>query len=74
MPVERTVGSTSLVDVLDRVLDRGLRWDPSTRTEPGRASVAPHTTRVVVTFMEVRTDDSPARGAAPAPRPHSPGV
>jgi hypothetical protein len=72
MPVERTVGSTSLVDVLDRVLDRGLRWDPSARVVPGRASAAPRATRVVVTFMEVRTDDRPARGAAP--RPHSPGA
>ncbi|NPC81726.1 hypothetical protein HPC49_26335, partial [Pyxidicoccus fallax] len=57
MPVERTVGSTSLVDVLDRVLDRGLRWDPSARAVPDRASAtSASATRIVVTFMEVRTD------------------
>ncbi|MBZ4422198.1 hypothetical protein [Myxococcus sp. RHSTA-1-4] len=72
MPVERTVGSTSLVDVLDRVLDRGLRWEPSARAVPGRASASPGATRIVVTFMEVRTDDNPARGAPP--RPHFPGA
>lgn len=72
MPVERTAGSTSLVDVLDRVLDRGLRWDTSARAVPGRAESSPSAARVVVTFMEVRTDDSPARGAAP--RPSSPGA
>jgi hypothetical protein len=72
MPVERTAGSTSLVDVLDRVLDRGLRWDPSARALRGLASPSPGATRVVVTFMEVRTEDSPARGASP--RPPSPGV
>lgn len=72
MPVERTAGSTSLVDVLDRVLDRGLRWDTSARVVPGRAPPSPGATRVVVTFMEVRTDDSPAR--QPASRPPSPGA
>ncbi|MBJ6765425.1 hypothetical protein JGU66_32130 [Myxococcaceae bacterium JPH2] len=34
MAVERTTGSASLVDVLDRVLDRGLRLDPGASWEP----------------------------------------
>ncbi|QSQ19635.1 hypothetical protein JY651_30525 [Pyxidicoccus parkwayensis] len=71
MPVERTAGSTSLVDVLDRVLDRGVRWDASARAAPGRAT-AWNPPRIVVTFMDVRTDDTPARGALP--RAPSPGA
>lgn len=65
MPVERTPGSTSLVDVLDRVLDRGLRWDASARAASGRAAPSWSATRIVVTFMDVRTDDTPARGEPP---------
>jgi hypothetical protein len=72
MPVERTAGSTSLVDVLDRVLDRGLRWDPSVRVPPSRAPAPWSAERVVVTFMEVRSDDTPARGETP--RVPSPGA
>ncbi|MBU8894223.1 hypothetical protein DRW03_12175 [Corallococcus sp. H22C18031201] len=44
MAVERTTGSASLVDVLDRVLDRGLRLDPGASWEPtstARAEEAP---------------------------------
>lgn len=72
MPVERAAGSTSLVDVLDRVLDRGLRWDASARAATGRATATWSTPRLVVTFLEVRTDDTPARGAPP--RAPSPGA
>jgi hypothetical protein len=72
MPVERTAGSTSLVDVLDRVLDRGLRWDPSVRVLPGRASPPWSAERIVVTFMDVRTEAPPAPGDAP--RAPSPGA
>ncbi len=70
MPVERTAGSSSLVDVLDRVLDRGLRWEP--RTASGRPASLGSATRVVVTFLEVRAGAAPAREDAP-PAP-SPGV
>lgn len=62
MPVERMAGSTSLVDVMDRVLDRGLRWDDvvhADRLPPEPAA------RVVVTFLEVRTDDAPQPGDTP---------
>jgi hypothetical protein len=72
MPVERTPGSTSLVDVLDRMLDRGLRWDANARAASGRAAASWSATRIVVTFMDVRIDDTPARGVAP--RVPSPGA
>jgi hypothetical protein len=70
MPVERTAGSSSLVDVLDRVLDRGLRWGPGTAS--GRSASFGSATRVVVTFLEVRAGHGPAR-EAPPPDP-SPGA
>jgi|GEM_PF-1561328 hypothetical protein len=72
MPVERMAGSTSLVDVLDRVLDRGLRWDPSVRASPTPTSAPWSAERIVVTFMDVRTDDPSARGETP--RAPSPGA
>jgi hypothetical protein len=72
MPVERTAGSTSLVDVLDRMLDRGLRWDSNARAASGRATASWNAMRIVVTFMDVRIDDIPARGVAP--RAPSPGA
>jgi hypothetical protein len=70
MPVERTAGSSSLVDVLDRVLDRGLRWEP--RAASGCPPPSGRASRVVVTFLEVRANATPAHDAAP-PVP-SPGV
>ncbi|MCP3138754.1 hypothetical protein [Pyxidicoccus xibeiensis] len=72
MPVERTAGSTSLVDVLDRVMDRGLRWESGTHAVPGQPPPDWSGARIVVTFMDVRTDDPPGREAAP--RPPSPGA
>ncbi|AKQ68519.1 hypothetical protein A176_005431 [Myxococcus hansupus] len=63
MPVERLAGSASLVDVLDRVLDRGLRWDVSARERSFRnwpsASLCP----IVVASVELRTLPPHARGA-----------
>jgi len=68
MPVEKLAGSNSLVDVMDRVLDQGLRWDEATASA---LLHAPWTAaRVVVTFVEVRTDDT-SHGTPPRP---SPGV
>ncbi|TQF16763.1 hypothetical protein FJV41_07010 [Myxococcus llanfairpwllgwyngyllgogerychwyrndrobwllllantysiliogogogochensis] len=66
MPVERMAGSTSLVDVMDRVLDRGLRWDDVVHAD--RLSPE-HAARVVVTYLEVRTDDTPRPGETPRPTP-----
>lgn len=65
MPVERTAGSTSLVDVLDRVLDRGLRWDTEARAALVHPPPSGKPARIVVTFVDVRTD---------TPRDPSPGA
>ncbi|RYZ42273.1 MAG: hypothetical protein EOO71_08665 [Myxococcaceae bacterium] len=69
MPVERIAGSASVVDLLDRMLDRGLRFDARA---PGRAVPLEGGARIVVAFSEVRTADSPERGLAP--REPSPGA
>jgi gas vesicle structural protein len=73
MPVERMAGGASLVDVLDRLLDRGLRFDARTPLDPGRAALMEDAARIVVAFSEVRTADSPERGPL-SPRPPSPGA
>ncbi|RKG66393.1 hypothetical protein D7V80_19935 [Corallococcus sp. CA054B] len=72
MPVERVAGGASLVDVLDRLLDRGLRFDTPALELLGRASPLDGEARIVVAFSEVRTADSPERGSSP--RPPSPGA
>ncbi|NVJ04296.1 hypothetical protein HUW63_03440 [Myxococcus sp. AM001] len=63
MPVERLAGSASLVDVLDRVLDRGLRWDANVRGQAPRDWPPASTHPIVVKFVEVRTPTPPSRGA-----------
>lgn len=65
MPVERMAGSTSLVDVMDRVLDRGLRWDDGVHADRLPPAAPEHAAHVVVTFLEVRTDDAPPPGDTP---------
>ncbi|RKG81035.1 hypothetical protein [Corallococcus terminator] len=72
MPVERIAGSASLVDLLDRMLDRGLRFDARALGTPGRAAPLEGKARIVVAFSEVRTADSPERGLPP--REPSPGA
>ncbi|NOK35083.1 hypothetical protein D7W79_15740 [Corallococcus exercitus] len=72
MPVERVAGGASLVDVLDRLLDRGLRFDPTALGALGRATPWDGEARIVVAFSEVRTADSLERGRSP--RPSSPGA
>ncbi|RKH38130.1 hypothetical protein [Corallococcus sicarius] len=77
MPVERIAGVASLVDILDRVLDRGLRFDARALADLGPAAPSPaapseEEARIVVAFSEVRTADSPERGLAP--RAPSPGA
>ncbi|RKH63527.1 hypothetical protein [Corallococcus aberystwythensis] len=72
MPVERVAGGASLVDVLDRLLDRGLRFDPPAQEALGRATPRDGEARIVVAFSEVRTADSLERGRSP--RPPSPGA
>ncbi|RKI61957.1 hypothetical protein D7X55_22640, partial [Corallococcus sp. AB049A] len=65
-------GGTSLVDVLDRLMDRGLRFDTSALEALGRATPREGESRIVVAFSEVRTADSQERGRSP--RPSSPGA
>ncbi|CAM4435504.1 hypothetical protein HRD49_34330 [Corallococcus exiguus] len=72
MPVERVAGGASLVDVLDRLLDRGLRFDSPALEVLGRPSSLEGEARIVVAFSEVRTADSLERGRSP--RPPSPGA
>ncbi|NBD08036.1 MULTISPECIES: hypothetical protein [Corallococcus] len=72
MPVERVAGGASLVDVLDRLLDRGLRFDARALAALGGAAPMEEEARIVVAFSEVRTADSLERG--PPPRPPSPGA
>ncbi|MFB1481238.1 hypothetical protein [Corallococcus sp. RDP092CA] len=72
MPVERVTGGASLVDVLDRLLDRGLRFDTPALEALGRAASRAGETRIVVAFSEVRTADSRERGRSP--RPPLPGA
>ena len=72
MPVERIAGVASLVDILDRVLDRGLRFDARAVAELGQAAPLEGEARIVVAFSEVRTADSPERGLPP--RAPSPGA
>lgn len=49
MPVERTSGTTSLLDVLDRVLDRGIHLDTEERVALLALSLASGEARLVVT-------------------------
>jgi len=62
MPVERMAGSASLVDVLDRVLDRGLRWDASVRGRGLRDWPSVSTSPIVVASVEPRPLAPPVRG------------
>ncbi|WP_223643155.1 hypothetical protein [Corallococcus sp. EGB] len=72
MPVERVSGGTSLVDVLDRLLDRGLRFDTQALEALCRTASRDGEARIVVAFSEVRTADSLERGRSP--RPPLPGA
>ncbi|WP_426749554.1 hypothetical protein [Myxococcus sp. Y35] len=63
MPVERMAGSASLVDVLDRVLDRGLRWDGNVRERNLQGWPAASSCPVVVASVELRTHAPHVRGA-----------
>jgi hypothetical protein len=64
MPVERTSGTTSLLDVLDRVLDGGIRLEARDRTALLALSPSAGTVRLVVA-ADTRPDTP---GDAPAAR------
>ncbi len=69
MPVERTSGTSSLLDILDRVLDQGIQLEASAREalaapSPGRGPV-----RLVVT-----AGSSPTEVPEPAARARGSGA
>jgi hypothetical protein len=48
MPVTRNPGSTSLVDILDRVLDQGIRFAPASSEALARPPAPAPGSRIVV--------------------------
>src|SRR3954465_15138214 len=70
MAVERAAGGTSLIDVLDRVLDKGIVIDAWTRLSLVGIDLITVETRVVVASLDTYLRYSEAVGqVAPAPRP-----
>lgn len=61
MPVERASGGTSLIDVLDRVLDKGIVIDAWVRVSPGGIDLLTGEARMVVASVgQVPTVSLPA--------------
>jgi hypothetical protein len=52
MPVERAASGTSLVDVLDRVLDKGIALDVWVRVSPARIDLVTVEARVVIASID----------------------
>jgi cell division protein FtsB len=70
MPVERAAGGTSLIDVLDRVLDKGIVIDAWVRVSLVGIDLITVEARVVVASIETYLKYSEAVGQiAPASRP-----
>src|SRR4030081_816817 len=70
MPVERTTGGTSLIDVLDRVLDKGIVIDAWVRVSLVGIDLITVEARVVVASIETYLKYSEAVGSlTPASRP-----
>jgi len=70
MPVERTTGGTSLIDVLDRVLDKGIVIDAWVRVSLVGIDLITVEARVVVASIDTYLKYSEAVGqAVPAVRP-----
>lgn len=57
MPVARNSGSTSLVDILDRVLDQGIRFEAW--PQAARSSARPDTGTPRITVKSVETHLEP---------------
>ena len=62
MPVERTVGGTSLIDVLDRVLDKGIVIDAWVRVSLVGIDLITVEARVVVASIDTYLKYSEAVG------------
>lgn len=74
MPVERASGGTSLIDVLDRVLDKGIVIDAWVRVSLVGIDLITVEARVVVASIETYLRYSEAVGQiAPVAQPHLPG-
>ena len=70
MPVERAPGGTSLIDVLDRVLDKGIVIDAWVRVSLVGIDLITVEARVVVASIETYLKYSEAVGSlTPASRP-----
>ncbi len=70
MPVERAVGGTSLIDVLDRVLDKGIVIDAWVRVSLVGIDLITVEARVVVASIDTYLKYSEAVGqTAPVSRP-----
>src|SRR5688500_18902932 len=70
MPVERTVGGTSLIDVLDRVLDTGIVIAARARVSPVGIDLITVEARIVVASIETYLKYSEAVGTiAPVAKP-----
>ncbi len=78
MPVERAAGGTSLIDVLDRVLDKGIVIDAWVRVSLVGIDLITVEARIVVASIDtylryseaVGAAGSAARPAIEAPRPY----
>ena len=66
MPVERTTGGSSLIDVLDRVLDKGIVIDAWVRVSLVGIDLITVEARVVVASIDTYLKYSEAVGAATA--------
>jgi hypothetical protein len=64
MPVERTTGGSSLIDVLDRVLDKGIVIDAWVRVSLVGIDLITVEARVVVASIETYLKYSEAVGSA----------
>ena len=56
MPVTRNPGGTSLVDILDRVLDQGIRFAQAPGAQHARPSAPAPGGRVVVESVELHLE------------------
>jgi len=74
MPVERAAGGTSLIDVLDRVLDKGIVIDAWVRVSLVGIDLITVEARVVVASIDTYIKYSEAVGiTAPVSRPRELG-
>jgi|SRR5688500_1999553 hypothetical protein len=71
MAVERAAGGTSLIDVLDRVLDKGIVIDAWVRVSLVGIDLITVEARVVVASIDTYLKYSEAVGGAPVSRPQA---